>query len=429
MSAREAYIAGRSGGSRPKSSSSTGSPGSSSQRQEQQDREQKSFDAGQQERQREVRAQVTKEKGTGPNVKGGLTEKELEQARNIASGAGGIPTLKDPYNVLTREEERKAGYPETFSEKAIDAYKEYANFGGFMGLGALPFRMIAEPTVKTFQNPKTLASLKLLFDRKGQEFKDRYLKDYKELINEAFKDETDQFKEDQGFEMEGVDLFNSKLNENAFASEQGILGAGSQEINFPTEFYTGEKGLNPYGAGGMPQTTGGLTNLAGLDVNQFTSGPGYNQEMVDMIFAARMELDRMGKNPMTGESQGQGGQGITSIPSSNFINTITPDSMNIAKYPEGYGAFLLNPPAPVRPGTPTTPGFPDQDGDGVDDRYQAGPGISRPGTIDSVLPLKPKTNLPAAFNYASIAPQFTGSQYTNQGVSPAFLENLRRFYG
>ena len=38
-------------------------------------------------------------------------------------------------------------------------------------------------------------------------------------------------------------------------------------------------------------------------------------------------------------------------------------------------------------------------------------------------------NIPAAFNYASMAPQFTGSPYTNQGVSPAFLENLRRFYG
>jgi hypothetical protein len=32
-----------------------------------------------------------------------------------------------------------------------------------------------------------------------------------------------------------------------------------------------------------------------------------------MIFNARMELDRMGKNPMTGESQGQP-QGIPSIP-------------------------------------------------------------------------------------------------------------------
>ena len=39
------------------------------------------------------------------------------------------------------------------------------------------------------------------------------------------------------------------------------------------------------------------------------------------------------------------------------------------------------------------------------------------------------TGLPAIADYASMAPQFTGSQYTNQGVSPAFLENLRRFYG
>ena len=105
------------------------------------------------------------------------------------------------------------------------------------------------------------------------------------------------------------------------------------------------------------------------------------------------------------------------------------------KYPEGYGAFLLNPPAPVRPGSPTQPGFPDKDGDGVDDRYQAGPGIPRPGIENIGLgigsPKMPgdKMNIPAAFNYASIAPQFTGSQYTNQGVSPAFLENLRRFYG
>jgi len=104
-------------------------------------------------------------------------------------------------------------------------------------------------------------------------------------------------------------------------------------------------------------------------------------------------------------------------------------------YPEGYGAFLLNPPAPVRPGGITQPGFPDQDGDGVDDRYQAGPGIPRPGIENVGLgigsPKMPgdKMNIPAAFDYASIAPQFTGSQYTNQGVSPAFLENLRRFYG
>ena len=115
------------------------------------------------------------------------------------------------------------------------------------------------------------------------------------------------------------------------------------------------------------------------------------------------------------------------------IGVIKPESTE--DYPEGYGAFLLNPPAPVRPGSLTQPGFPDKDGDGVDDRYQPGPGLPRPG-IENVgfgigSPKIPgdKMNIPAALNYANIAPQFTGSPYTNQGVSPAFLENLRRFYG
>ena len=50
-------------------------------------------------------------------------------------------------------------------------------------------------------------------------------------------------------------------------------------------------------------------------------------------------------------------------------------------YPQGYGDFLLNPPPPTRPGAggPTVQGFPDQDGDGIDDRWQAGPGQARPG--------------------------------------------------
>jgi hypothetical protein len=182
---------------------------------------------------------------------------------------------------------------------------------------------------------------------------------------------------------------------------------------------------------GMPATSGSLVDLAKIPVTPEMQGT--NPELAKMIFDARMELDRMGKNPMTGESQGQGGQGITSIPSAmdNFI-TKFPDAkagLPTPVYPEGYGAFLLNPPPPVRPGSPTQPGFPDQDGDGIDDRYQPGPGLPRPG-IESVGPLKPiKTNLPVTFDYANIAPQFTGSPYTNQGVSPAFLENLRRFYG
>jgi len=285
MSAREAYIAGRSGGSRPKDTRSQVDKDQGFDT----SREQNAYDAGQQERQRE---QTINEKGIQ-----GLSQRDQEQAKKIAKKTG-----KDPYDTLTREEERKAGYPETFSEKAIDAYKEYTNFGGFMGLGILPFRMIAEPTVKTFQNPEALAVLKLLFDRKGQEFKDKYLKDHGDIIGDAFKDERELLKEG-GQGITTLDFFNQELDEAARMSEEGVLSAGSQRINFPAEFYTGENSASPYGAGVMPQTSGDLANLAGLDVNQFKSGPGYNQEMVDKIFAARMELDRMNKNPMTGESR------------------------------------------------------------------------------------------------------------------------------
>ena len=307
MSAREAYIAGRSGGSRPKQSSP-----SSTQTNKNED---SAYDAGRQERQRE---QTIRNEGIA-----GLPQDEREQAKTIAKKTG-----KDPYDTLTREEERKAGYPETFSEKAIDAYKEYTNFGGFMGFGILPFRMIAEPTVKTFQNPQALAVLKLLFDRKGQEFKDKYLKDHGDIIRDAFKDERELLKEG-GQGITTLDFFNQELDEAARMSEEGVLGAGSQRINFPAEFYTGENSASPYGAGVMPQTSGDLANLAGLDVNQFKSGPGYNQEMVDKIFAARMELDRMGKD-MFGNTQGsanQGGGG-TYVPP-----TTTPDDPMIPQDP------------------------------------------------------------------------------------------------
>ena len=98
--------------------------------------------------------------------------------------------------------------------------------------------------------------------------------------------------------------------------------------------------------------------------------------------------------------------------------------------PEGmdmsiYGSFI------GKPG-PFTADFVDQDGDGVDDRFQSGPGEAKaPPYSPPKQPVNilPSTGLPAIANYASMAPQFTGSQYTNQGVSPKFLENLRKFYG
>jgi len=99
--------------------------------------------------------------------------------------------------------------------------------------------------------------------------------------------------------------------------------------------------------------------------------------------------------------------------------------------PEGidmsiYGSFI------GKPG-PFIGNIIDQDQDGVDDRFQSGPGEAKAPPYSPlkqpVEQLITTAGLPALADYASMAPQFTGSEYTNQGVSPEFLENLRRFYG
>ena len=96
MSAREAYIAGRSGGKRPSKQTSP----SSTQRNTQQDREQKAFDSGAAERSREqrIRNEMKKPKDRDEGI-AGLTDREKEQIQNLANSklTGG----KNPYNVST----------------------------------------------------------------------------------------------------------------------------------------------------------------------------------------------------------------------------------------------------------------------------------------------------------------------------------------
>tara|TARA_R100000544_G_C2218109_1_gene55786 strand:- start:41 stop:1216 length:1176 start_codon:yes stop_codon:yes gene_type:complete len=212
--------------------------------------------------------------------------------------------------------------------------------GGAKGLDVLFQKLLrTKPTPELLNDPRTLAVLNREFakDPTGN-FKKVFEEKYADIIKEAYEDNSTK----QVRELSDSDFFDEQLQENAFSSEQGILGAGSQRINFPEEFYTGEKGLNPYGAGGMPQTSGDLANLAGLAVTPEMQGA--NPELAKMIFAARMELDRMGKNPMTGESQGQP-QGIPSIPGIPSLPVPKPGPKPPDSYPlPGQPPFMPGPP-------------------------------------------------------------------------------------
>lgn len=259
--------------------------------------------------------------------------------------------------------------------------------GGAKGLDVLFQKLLrTKPTPELLNDPRTLAVLNREFakDPTGN-FRKVFEEKYADIIKEAYEDDPTK----QVRELSDSDFFDEQLQENAFASEQGILGAGSQRINFPAEFYTGEKGLNPYGAGGMPQTSGDLANLAGLAVTPEMQGA--NPELVKMIFNARMELDRMGKNPMTGESQGQP-QGIPSIPGFKF-----PDA---------------------EAGLPTPPNV-----------YPLPPGVIPPfGRPPFGPPEGDKFERPAPYNYYAQSPQYrfrgVPSLNTNE-----FNEQLRKLYG
>jgi hypothetical protein len=158
--------------------------------------------------------------------------------------------------------------------------------------------------------------------------------------------------------------------------------------------------------GYMPQTSGGLVDLGNKAVA--TKNPDGTYTTVDgrtiskdqgeafnkMVFDARMELDRMNKdrsgNPQGG-GQPQGFPGIPGIPGIPSLPVV---------------------PEPERPRYPL-PGDPKR------------PPIRQPFMPDGGnFPLPLGIN---AFNPMFLGPSFRGSPYTNQGVSPAFYDALRRF--
>ena len=227
--------------------------------------------------------------GPGPGIEGISDVQDLfpilgEEEETI------LPDGADPYIPPKKPEDKK----ETVFEAAQDWFKKSAFYGVGKGMEALLYKL-AHPTKESFQDPKFLAVIDQLFKDKGDKFKKDYVGEYKELMDEAFAGNEAMLA--QGLSSE--EFFNQQLEEASDLSEMGELGKGSQRINFPKEYYLddGERGI-------MPQTTGELENLAGLDASQYAG-----TDLAQMIFDARAELDRQ-----QGAGGGGGGAGITGLP-------------------------------------------------------------------------------------------------------------------
>ncbi len=151
----------------------------------------------------------------------------------------------------------------------------------------------------------------------------------------------------------------------------------------------------------------------------------------------KIQYDNMG-NPVgiisqLPESDGEG------VNLKDFVNTPKLDLGQYSAIPEEYKGFFESEFAkPVAGGKAITyVTLPDGRRIRFDDtgsaaqfrKYLESIGVTPQEEPTEKVEVKTAKEEKAPFDYASIAPQFTGSPYTNQGVSPAFLENLRRFYG
>ena len=242
MSAREDYIAGRSGGK------------ATTTEQEQST----SFQAGKQERQRE---QTIRNEGIA-----GLSKKEQEQAKTIAEKTG-----KDPYNTLTNEE--KENLP-SFEDKGKgfniqDTFDFLSKFSPMVGIGkgfgAFIDSLIKSPKAKQFTNPNDLAIIRSLFTNEQGEVDqnklDDYYDQYKVTIGEGLTSDKASGEAAKFFKEQGI-----VDNEKAFqdfqkaimgASPTGVEGMESELRLDPVNYYT-----NKDGGFNIPQTTGGLEKMA-----------------------------------------------------------------------------------------------------------------------------------------------------------------------
>ena len=363
-----------------------------------------------------------------------------EAAEKKMQDAGGV--FNPQTGMVEYPQKTKLGLG-NFSLENIPSLTLQAGIGGAKALQAL-LDKVFKPQISDFSNPNFLAVLNAAF-KSGRLDKDDYTEKYKDLLDNVYSGQAKENLEAGLGSLDSEGLFDLAMEE---ATANVEPGSGTQRITDPKGFYLDD------GQGILPQTSGALVDLANIAVTPEMQGA--NPELVKMIFDARAELNRMGKNPMTGESQGQGGQGITSIPSGISTDFTTPN-MDITKpgytgdpnnpfgLPGDYGAGFMQSQfyKPSQPGlavmTPvklpdgTTHMFPDSSSANQFQQYLDNLAMNKMGPYAGPYQsVTTSTGVPAAFNYASMAPQFTGSQYTNQGVSPMlgdYYGNLRRFYG
>lgn len=249
-------------------------------------------------------------------ISGNITLDQSPQAQELQSQGEELygTSMQDVQDQIEagEYEEKKNPVSQMFSDisnvlgtginAGYDFFKDYTTMGGLGGVLMTPFKMLAEPTVETFQNPQALTQLALLFEKNkdNPNFKKQYLSDHGDLLKEAFGDDlnfdagTSEYADKNPKSIE--EIFDQKLDDALATAKTGKLGKYAQYSSDPTAFYDANPNLN--------QTTGQLVDLAKLDASKY---PG----LADKIFAARAELDRMGKNPFTGNPQ-QGGSGISS---------------------------------------------------------------------------------------------------------------------
>jgi hypothetical protein len=309
------------------------------------------------------------------------------------------------------------------------------NFVDFMGAGIAP-NTVFPATGATGDTAKGLATLQ---NTQNQQLNNLLQQQQEINLANQIKDSFAKYGSDKETADNLRKLFTGDLGDNTFLGMN--LGSTEQPAATVINPYTGERITTGKIREGMtsPEYAEYMSELYDL-----------NPALMEQIFPfgsgqiAKPILARIGEGIMGLPGASQIGQLASSVISplsglftgktaaTGFVNPKAPtDGGGIPQaVPEGmdmsiYGSFI------GKPG-PFIANFVDQDGDGVDDRFQSGPGEAKaPPYSPPKQPVNilPSTGLPAIADYASMAPQFRGSEYTNQGVSPEFLENLRKFYG